>query len=82
MRRVRRLQPRSDGPAHQRDGMTRILLLVGGAVLVLAGAVFTLQGLNVLGGSAMSGNSLWVVLGPVIAAVGAFLVARGLRART
>jgi uncharacterized membrane protein len=61
--------------------MTRIVLVVVGAVLVLAGVVFTLQGLNILGGSGMSGKALWVVLGPVIAAVGAYLVVRGLRVR-
>lgn len=62
--------------------MTRIVKLVVGAVLVLLGVVFTLQGLNVLGGSSMSGNGLWVVLGPIIAIVGAYVVFLALRARS
>lgn len=60
--------------------MTRIVKLVAGAVLLLLGVVFTLQGLNVLGGSSMSGNGLWVVLGPIIAIVGAYLLYVTLRA--
>jgi hypothetical protein len=61
--------------------MTRIVRLVAGAVLVVFGVVFTLQGLDVLGGSSMSGNGLWVVLGPIIAVIGAYLIVRTLRSR-
>ncbi len=61
--------------------MTRVVKLVVGAILVVMGVVFTLQGLNVLGGSGMSGKSLWVVLGPIIALVGAWLLVRTLRAQ-
>ena len=50
-----------------------------GVVLVLAGITFGLQGMGVLGGSAMSGKTLWAVLGPVIAVVGLVLVIGGLR---
>jgi hypothetical protein len=60
--------------------MTRIVKLVVGAVLVLAGVVFTLQGLDILGGSGMSGQALWVFLGPIIALVGVYVVVRTLRA--
>jgi hypothetical protein len=43
---------------------------------VIFGVVFFLQGIDVLGGSGMSGKTLWAVLGPVIALVGvAVLVA-------
>lgn len=55
------------------------LLLVVGAVLVVFGAVFFLQGLNVLTGSGMSGKPLWAVLGPIIALTGIGLVLRGSR---
>jgi hypothetical protein len=58
----------------------RVTVVVG-AVLVLAGVVFGLQGLGVVGGSAMSGKTLWAVLGPLIAIVGLALLARGLRDR-
>lgn len=50
-----------------------------GALLVVFGLVFMLQGLDVLGGSGMSGKTLWAVLGPIIALVGAYLVVRTLR---
>lgn len=60
--------------------MTRIVRTILGAVLVAAGILFTLQGLDVIGGSGMSGKTLWVVLGPIIAIVGLFLVLRGGRA--
>jgi hypothetical protein len=54
-------------------------LAVVGVVLVLAGITFGLQGLGVIGGSAMSGKTVWAVLGPLIAVVGVGLVVAGLR---
>jgi hypothetical protein len=57
-------------------------MLVGaGFVLALAGAVFTLQGLGILGGSVMSGITFWAFVGPVIALAGLALAAIGLRDR-
>jgi hypothetical protein len=50
-----------------------------GAVLILFGATFGLQGLGVIGGSAMSGKTAWAVIGPLIALVGVVLVISGLR---
>jgi hypothetical protein len=55
-------------------------VIVGG-LLMLAGITFGLQGMGVLGGSSMSGKTLWAVLGPLIAVVGVVLVATGVRAR-
>jgi hypothetical protein len=55
----------------------RWILLVVGVLLVLAGAVWTLQGLNVLGGSAMSGVTMWAVIGPIVMIVGVVLALRG-----
>ena len=53
-----------------------------GVLLVLMGVIWTLQGLDVIKGSAlMSGKTLWAVIGPVVAIVGVLLVARGMRAR-
>jgi hypothetical protein len=46
---------------------------------VLAGVTFGLQGIGVLGGSPMSGETTWAVIGPVLALVGVVLVVRGLR---
>ena len=42
-----------------------------GALLVVVGAVWFLQGIDVLGGSGMSGKTLWAVIGPIVAVVGA-----------
>ena len=55
-------------------------LMVLGAVLVLMGAVFALQGLGYLAGSAMTGVTLWAVVGPVLAVVGVVLIIWGARA--
>jgi hypothetical protein len=58
-------------------------LLVGAGLLVaLAGIIFTLQGLNVIGGSAMTGVTFWAVAGPVIALAGLALATVGLRRRS
>jgi hypothetical protein len=59
--------------------MKKGLLVAVGALLTIAGVVFALQGFNVVGGSAMSGNSLWKVLGPLIAVAGLIIAAVGLR---
>jgi hypothetical protein len=52
-----------------------------GALLVIFGVTFGLQGLGVIGGSTMSGKTAWAVLGPLIALVGAGLVVGSLRGR-
>ena len=62
--------------------MTRTTLLAVGAVLVVFGVVFFLQGIDVLGGSGMSGKTLWAILGPIIALVGAAILVGALRRRT
>jgi uncharacterized membrane protein YidH (DUF202 family) len=61
--------------------MKNTALAVLGAVLVVVGVVFTLQGLGTLGGSAMSGKTMWAVIGPIIAVVGLALAAVGVRGR-
>jgi hypothetical protein len=53
--------------------------VVIGVLLVLAGAVWALQGFGVLGGSAMSGKSMWAVIGPIVAVVGLVLLVLGSR---
>ena len=59
--------------------MGRSTVIAFGAVLIIFGAVWFLQGIDVLGGSAMSGKTLWAVVGPVLAVVGAGVTAVGLR---
>ncbi len=48
--------------------------LVPGVILTGAGLVWTLQGLNVLPGSAMSGSSFWATAGPIVLVVGLVLI--------
>ena len=59
----------------------RILLVGAGLLITLAGVIFTLQGVGVIGGSFMSGTTTWAVAGPVIALVGLALVILALRRR-
>jgi hypothetical protein len=61
--------------------MKRVVLVGAGFVLALAGVIFTLQGVGVLGGSVMSGITFWAVAGPVIVVAGLVLTAIGLRDR-
>ena len=58
---------------------TRILLVAAGSLVTVAGVVFTLQGVGVIGGSFMSGTTTWAIAGPVIALAGLALVMVGLR---
>jgi hypothetical protein len=61
--------------------MTRILGPLLGALLVLIGAVWTLQGAGVLPGSFMTGSRFWLVAGLVCVVAGAVLLWRALRGR-
>ena len=47
---------------------------VVGLLLVLIGAVWTLQGFGVVGGSFMTGSTMWLVIGLVTVVVGIALV--------
>ena len=59
--------------------LMRILVVVFGAVITLAGTVWALQGVGVILGSFMSNNPPWIWIGAVTALLGATLVAFGLR---
>ena len=48
----------------------RIVGSVVGVVLVLLGALWVLQGANLVGGSVMSGQSQWLYIGIVVAILG------------
>jgi len=61
--------------------MRQIVLVVIGLVAVLAGLVWTLQGLGYVGGSFMSGATVWAVIGPIVALAGLALIMLGLRSR-
>jgi hypothetical protein len=56
--------------------INRVLVAVG-VVAIVAGVTFALQGFGVLGGSVMSGSSLWAALGPLIALAGLLAVVAG-----
>ena len=53
-----------------REVLMKIVMLIVAAVLIVIGVVWALQGLGVVGGSAMSGNSVWAVIGPIVVVVG------------
>jgi hypothetical protein len=61
--------------------MRQIVLVVIGLLAALAGLVWTLQGLGYVGGSFMSGATVWAVIGPIVALVGLVLITLGLRSR-
>lgn len=48
--------------------------LVPGIILSGVGLVWTLQGLDVLGGSAMSGSPMWAIIGPIVLLAGLVLI--------
>ena len=48
--------------------------LVPGVLLALVGLVWTLQGLDVLRGSVMSGSSFWAAIGPIVLLAGVVLI--------
>lgn len=54
--------------------MQRISVAVVGAIIILVGVVWTLQGTDVLSGSAMSGHSQWTVIGLALVVAGGALV--------
>jgi hypothetical protein len=43
------------------------------AIMVLVGVLFTGQGLGWIGGSAMTGDSTWAIVGPILAGLGVAL---------
>ena len=60
----------------------RWVLIIVGIIGLLLGALWTLQGLDIVGGSAMSGNSMWAIIGPIVAVVGILLLLVGARRRS
>lgn len=49
-----------------------------GVILIAVGLVWTLQGVGVMGGSAMSGSSLWATVGPIVLVAGIVLIGVGI----
>ena len=59
--------------------MSSRVRVILGVVLMVIGAIWGLQGLGVIGGSAMSGVTLWAVIGPLVVVAGLTLALSGRR---
>jgi asparagine N-glycosylation enzyme membrane subunit Stt3 len=51
----------------------RLLGLLAALIMVLAGALFTAQGLGYVGGSSMTNDRTWSLIGPLLAGLGVAL---------
>jgi hypothetical protein len=60
-------------------GVMRIALNIVASLMILAGAIWFLQGINVLPGSFMTGQIRWAVYGGIAIAVGIALLLLGNR---
>ena len=61
--------------------MKQVLLVAIGVAAAVAGIIWTLQGLGYIGGSFMSGVTVWAVIGPLVALAGLVLLVIAGRAR-
>ncbi|HYB87407.1 MAG TPA: hypothetical protein VEC76_11180 [Streptosporangiaceae bacterium] len=61
--------------------MRQLVLIVVGVLLVLTGAVWTLQGLGYINGSFMTGATVWAIIGPVVLLAGLAIMVAALRSR-
>lgn len=59
----------------------RWIRAIGGVLLTLVGLLWILQGVNVIGGSGMSGHGQYAVLGIIVALVGIWLLQGAIRVR-
>ncbi len=57
----------------------RIALIAIGLIAVIIGGVFAGQGMNLIPGSFMTGNRMWLSIGLIVAGVGIILLVFGLR---
>ena len=51
----------------------KMALLIVSALLIVFGVVFFFQGIGTLGGSGMTGDRTWAVIGPILAVIGLVL---------
>jgi uncharacterized membrane-anchored protein YitT (DUF2179 family) len=59
----------------------RPLLIALGAIMVVMGGIWTFQGLGYLEGSPMTDQTVWAIIGPILAGLGVALVIVGVRRR-
>ncbi len=53
--------------------MTRVVVIALAVLMVVVGLLWTLQGLGLVGGSPMTGVTVWAVIGPALAGLGVAL---------
>jgi hypothetical protein len=58
----------------------RMIMMVAGVLLLLMGGIWILQGINVLPGSFMTGQSKWAIYGALAAVAGIVLIVLARRA--
>jgi len=56
--------------------------LILGVILILLGGIWFLQGVGILGGSVMTGQTFWATVGGVLLLVGLVICAYALRSIT
>lgn len=57
----------------------RIVMIIVGVIALVIGVVFAGQGANLIPGSSMTGDRMWLYIGLILAVVGIVLVVLGLR---
>jgi uncharacterized membrane protein YdbT with pleckstrin-like domain len=57
----------------------RLTLVIFGVIALLVGGLFAGQGANLIPGSSMTGDRMWLYVGVIIAVVGIVLIVVGLR---
>lgn len=62
--------------------IVRIILSIVGALVALMGAVWFLQGINILPGSFMTGQPQWAIYGAIAVVIGIGLLVLANRRRT
>ena len=71
---LRGMYPSRGPPIRHPVEAMRIVMMVAGVLLFFVGCVWILQGINVLPGSFMTGQTKWAVIGAITVIVGIVLV--------
>ena len=64
-------------PAYCVHMKSSLPFVIPGVILAAIGLLWLLQGVDVLGGSAMSGSPLWATVGPIVLVIGLALIVIG-----
>jgi glucokinase len=54
--------------------MKKVVFGALAVLMIVAGVVWALQGLGYVGGSSMTGNETWAIIGPIFAGLGVALL--------